>query len=648
MKKLLLITALLLCNILSAQKKDNFEPKTQADSLGYYMGVLQGSGMKSPYADQIKEINYDLFKKSFEYYLKNGVSEEIAENANLYLNTYFRDLIAKADKHNKAEGEEFLKQNRTKPGVTETASGLQYKVINKGKGKKVSKDATVVIGYELKYLDGTVIDASERNTLRMDEIIEGIQEGLQLMSEGAEYEFYIPYQLAYGESVPDENGIAYSTLIETIKLIEIYEDHEIEEKEFPLALEIIEVGDTDAGDYTRDIPKSPTHFVTFENDDERVVKTILFKDRYYTFTDKRLIVHDKDKKELKRIDYQQQSDDWTHYHLSAAVYTPKNGNLPFFLVVEGSTPQGVHTGIDFYTIDTNNNAEYAGYADVSTERDTYMYDDYTILPLLKFKENKTGINIYFDAKKVYYQWSASVEVLPQDLWLTYSAGKISMQGPATNLSVFKQKVLENRLSSENEISFITFGDINGDMQIDVLYQKKDDDKLYIALCNDYNIIKTLNFKLSFEYSISDVEGHRQLSNNVITVFNADDYEYVEFVLKNDKLEYNNQSQGLKKQIENQITKGNSSVLSFITFGDINNDGETDALYTRTDDKKLYISLCKAGTVTKTIPITLGFAYTINGVENVLKNGVITIYNDVDYEYNRFILKNNTLELKNEE
>lgn len=88
-------------------------------------------------------------------------------------------------------------------GYITTASGLKYKVIKKGSGRTPEVTSIVTVNYEGKLLDGTTFDSTYQRgapaDFRVNEIIKGWTEGLQLMQEGAEYEFYIPYQLAYGE-----------------------------------------------------------------------------------------------------------------------------------------------------------------------------------------------------------------------------------------------------------------------------------------------------------------------------------------------------------------------------------------------------------------------------------------------------------------
>ncbi|WP_165226938.1 FKBP-type peptidyl-prolyl cis-trans isomerase [Aquisphaera insulae] len=113
-------------------------------------------------------------------------------------------MAGKAAESNKAEGVKFLAENKKKPGVTTTASGLQYKVIKQGTGPKPKASDTVTVHYEGKLLDGTVFDSSikrgEPIEFPLSGVIKGWTEGVQLMPVGSTYQFFIPSELAYGES----------------------------------------------------------------------------------------------------------------------------------------------------------------------------------------------------------------------------------------------------------------------------------------------------------------------------------------------------------------------------------------------------------------------------------------------------------------
>jgi FKBP-type peptidyl-prolyl cis-trans isomerase len=103
---------------------------------------------------------------------------------------------------NITEGAAFLAENATKEGVTTTASGLQYTILTDAEGDKPSATSNVTVHYKGTTLDGTEFDSSySRNapaTFPLNRVIGGWTEGVQLMSVGATYRFFIPSELAYG------------------------------------------------------------------------------------------------------------------------------------------------------------------------------------------------------------------------------------------------------------------------------------------------------------------------------------------------------------------------------------------------------------------------------------------------------------------
>lgn len=114
-----------------------------------------------------------------------------------------RAAAASAAEENVKAGKAFLEENKAKEGVQVTASGLQYKVIKEGTGKKPAATDKVKVHYTGKLIDGNVFDSSvqrgEPAVFGVTQVIPGWVEGLQLMSVGSKYEFVIPSELAYGE-----------------------------------------------------------------------------------------------------------------------------------------------------------------------------------------------------------------------------------------------------------------------------------------------------------------------------------------------------------------------------------------------------------------------------------------------------------------
>lgn len=123
----------------------------------------------------------------------------------------------------KVAGEKFLAENAKKDGVTVRPSGLQYKVLTEGTGAKPAKNSTVTVHYKGTLIDGSEFDSSyARNqpiSFNLQGVIPGWTEGLQLMATGSKYEFYIPYNLAYGPSGYPGAIPGYATLIFVVELL---------------------------------------------------------------------------------------------------------------------------------------------------------------------------------------------------------------------------------------------------------------------------------------------------------------------------------------------------------------------------------------------------------------------------------------------
>ena len=125
---------------------------------------------------------------------------------------------------NKAEGEKFLAENKTKPGVTALPSGVQYKVIKDGNGPMPTSTDSVVVHYTGKLINGKVFDSSvERGqpmTMALNAVIPGWTEALQKMKVGSKWEIYIPSTLGYGP-VKQGDIPGNSTLIFEVELLDI-------------------------------------------------------------------------------------------------------------------------------------------------------------------------------------------------------------------------------------------------------------------------------------------------------------------------------------------------------------------------------------------------------------------------------------------
>lgn len=223
----------------SGQDYSNPDPSfnTMEDSVSYSIGFQNGES----YANQgFTDVDVENFIAGLNDGL-NGNESEISEGDLQALfqrfRTYLNDKILS---DNAREEEEFLSENRTKEGVMETESGLQYKVLEEGTGASPTPEDTVRVHYTGRLVDGTVFDTSVKN-IAMDEglynpqrepyapakfllggVIPGWTEGVGLMKEGAKYELYIPSELAYGKNPRPGGAIQPNDmLIFEVELIEV-------------------------------------------------------------------------------------------------------------------------------------------------------------------------------------------------------------------------------------------------------------------------------------------------------------------------------------------------------------------------------------------------------------------------------------------
>ena len=178
--------------------------------------------------DSIQSLSKDNFLAGFIAAVKKGAVVSV-EDAQAYVKEHTEAIKAKALEakygENKAAGEKFLAENKTKEGVITTESGLQYKIIKAGKGEIPTKESSVKVNYKGTLIDGTEFDSSyKRNapaTFRADQVIKGWTEALTMMPVGSKWELYIPQELAYGARETGGQIKPFSTLIFEVELLEI-------------------------------------------------------------------------------------------------------------------------------------------------------------------------------------------------------------------------------------------------------------------------------------------------------------------------------------------------------------------------------------------------------------------------------------------
>ncbi|MDM1761686.1 FKBP-type peptidyl-prolyl cis-trans isomerase [Acinetobacter sp. 251-1] len=165
-----------------------------------------------------------------------GVRDQKAQKANAYTEEELQTAYHEFQKtlttqhlqeatNNSAKESLFLKENAKTQGVITTASGLQYKILYQGTGKKPTPASIVTTHYKGQLLDGTVFDSSYARgkaiEFPLNQVIEGWTEGLQLLNTGSKATLYIPAKLAYGQDGVPGTIPPNSTLIFDIELLKV-------------------------------------------------------------------------------------------------------------------------------------------------------------------------------------------------------------------------------------------------------------------------------------------------------------------------------------------------------------------------------------------------------------------------------------------
>lgn len=215
-----------LFNICFAGEKP--ELKNLKDKESYSLGYQFGQSMKA----QGVEIDLDVYSSGIQDALggstpllsQEEVQKTVSDLQKRVMAAKQKALKQTSDK-NLAEGRAFLEENGQKEGVKTLPSGLQYKILTEGSGKMPKATDEVTVNYKGELLDGTEFDNSYKRgapaVFRVDKIIRGWTEALQLMKEGAKWQLFIPPDLGYGERgagpVPPDSVLIFEVELVSVK-----------------------------------------------------------------------------------------------------------------------------------------------------------------------------------------------------------------------------------------------------------------------------------------------------------------------------------------------------------------------------------------------------------------------------------------------
>lgn len=192
------------------------------EKVSYALGLSIGNNLLS---SGIKAMNLEQFTKGVSDVLKGATPDMKYDEAKKILDKFFTELADKINSQNIAVGKAFLEKNKKEEGVIELPSGLQYKVLKEGNGKKPKATDKVRCHYEGMLLDGTIFDSSikrgEPAVFGVNQVIQGWVEALQLMQEGAKWRLFIPSEMAYGARGAGNSIPPHATLIFDVELISV-------------------------------------------------------------------------------------------------------------------------------------------------------------------------------------------------------------------------------------------------------------------------------------------------------------------------------------------------------------------------------------------------------------------------------------------
>lgn len=192
------------------------------EKLSYALGLIIGNNLKGM---NIEGLLTTEFTRAVEQVL-NGEKTEMTEvQAQGLVQEFLREQQEVAGKAAREAGENFLAENAKREGVKVTETGLQYEVLTPALGIKPTPTDTVTCHYEGRLIDGTVFDSSYRRgepaSFPLQGVIRGWTKGLQLMSIGSKFRFFIPFDLAYGAQGAGGSIPPYAALIFDVELLGI-------------------------------------------------------------------------------------------------------------------------------------------------------------------------------------------------------------------------------------------------------------------------------------------------------------------------------------------------------------------------------------------------------------------------------------------
>lgn len=228
---LTMLGAVVLSAQLAQSAQEPGELKTEQDKVNYGIGVSVGRNFKQ----QMMEVDVDLIVRGLKDELTGNKlllsEDELRRIMTDYQQTLRRKQMQEkrmAAFENKKEGDAFLVENQKKEGVVTLSSGLQYRVLKAGEGRKPTAEDGVEVKYRGTFINGQEFDSSGSGTrtFKLAEVIPGWREALPLMPVGSRWQLVVPPELAYGDRGMGQIVMPNTTLIFDVELVAIKENRD--------------------------------------------------------------------------------------------------------------------------------------------------------------------------------------------------------------------------------------------------------------------------------------------------------------------------------------------------------------------------------------------------------------------------------------
>ena len=515
MRKFIVIAILLACAFGGnswAQRRVNL--RNTQDSLSYAAGVLLGYAMfNEGFPIDAGALNTTI--------LQNALSARVSGEGLLMSDDEAMEYVsentpdpAEVYADNKAAGERFMRDNSTKPGVLETESGLQYKIVSAGDGEVGGPRPydDIWIKYTGKTIDGKVFDdeyaGDEEKTWPADKI-DGLSEGLTMMSPGSKYIFFIPADMAWEEGTGGGNVKPYSAVVYEVEMInwepdddyysESVDDDDDFVSDYPVTGKTVLLDSRAAGDYGAvALPEAELDSKAMGYGDLDVYSSFAYKNFKILITLDRIVVTDRNNKELINGWIDNKDSNYDYY--SANVYESGSGSRPSFLVIDMGYLSDDYWGSAVYMIE-GDNISSVGILDVAEEING---DKMQVNPVLYLYDSPDGVRFVFDTPDlVFNPGKKKMGFSGDDLYYLFDGSRLTEEGPATILSFFRQRKMteQARRKFDDLVYHIDFGDMNRDGEEDFVLFRYDNEKIYVCICKDGKWTDTYIFDIPYDYTI---------------------------------------------------------------------------------------------------------------------------------------------------